>query len=183
MDAKFSTLVHYIIHKASAPSILGATKLNKVLWLSDVTCFLRTGKAITKQKYIKRQFGPVPADILSTVKALENERKVATRSVDYYGNEKKEYFSLREPDVSEIKPEEIYVIDSVFDDVCHNHTAQSISELSHNRIWRRAEYGEEIPHNAMYFSESGAINEEILLWARDTMDEIKRRDASCSTRG
>ena len=69
--AKFKSAVHYICDKASSdPSVLGAIKLNKVLWYSDVINYLITGKPITGETYIKRQHGPVPKDIIRAIDEL-----------------------------------------------------------------------------------------------------------------
>lgn len=37
---KFKALVHYICWKVEDPRQLGATKLNKILWFSDVLTYL-----------------------------------------------------------------------------------------------------------------------------------------------
>ena len=53
--AKFKSAVHYICDKASSdPSVLGAIKLNKVLWYSDLINYLITGKPITGETYIEK---------------------------------------------------------------------------------------------------------------------------------
>ena len=62
--AKFKKLVHYVCSQCSGDvSKLGAVKLNKALWLSDLVAYYQLGQPITSARYVKRQFGPVPSQL------------------------------------------------------------------------------------------------------------------------
>ena len=74
---KYKAAVHYIIASCDDPIKLGSIKLNKILFYSDSDMFFNTGKSITNDEYIKRQFGPVPKNILEILKELEDEKKIA----------------------------------------------------------------------------------------------------------
>ena len=65
---KYKAAVHYIIASCDDPIKLGSIKLNKILFYSDSDMFFNTGKSITNDEYIKRQFGPVPKNILEILK-------------------------------------------------------------------------------------------------------------------
>ena len=67
---KYKNLVHYICFKCPDPTILGATKLNKILYYSDFFYYLKYGKAITNDTYIKQSYGPVPYAILGILDDL-----------------------------------------------------------------------------------------------------------------
>jgi hypothetical protein len=50
--SKFKSLVHYVIaSRCDAPETLGAVKLNKVLWLSELMAFHQRGQAITNTRH------------------------------------------------------------------------------------------------------------------------------------
>ena len=168
---KFKTLVHYICAQSHDPSVLGATKLNKVLWYSDVLSYLRTGTTITNETYIKQQFGPVPKHILPVMEELESEGAIAVRDVEYYGYPKREFVALNEPDISTFTPNEISIVDKILDVVCHKHTATSISMASHDAVWKLAEIGEEIPLYAVLASKLGEITESDVAWAKEKLTE------------
>jgi hypothetical protein len=171
---KFKALVHYISSRCEDdPSRLGAVKLNKILWYAEIGKFVRTGTALTGARYIKRQFGPVPADIQEIVAELEQERKLAVKDVPYHKYDKREYISLREPDVDVFfSASDIVDINRVIDMVCDTHSATTISEQSHNEPWQLAEIGEELPfYTALAIP--GEITEEDLKWADKKIATLK----------
>lgn len=162
---KFTALVHYICERAEDPSVLGAVKLNKVLWYSDVINYLITGKPITGETYVKRQHGPVPRHVLAAIDQLIAENKIARGHVDHFGFTKHEYVSLISADKSIFTGDEIALVDRAFEHVCMNHTATSVSVETHTVIWELAEMGEELPYYTVFASQIGEINEDDIAWA------------------
>jgi len=169
---RLAALTHYICCKSHDPSLLGATKLNKILWYSDLLCYMKFGQSITGESYVKQQYGPVPKHILGVTDELEKWGAIVSRNVPFFGRTKREYIALKEPDISEFNANEISIVDEVFDLVCHKHTAQSISEASHGDIWKLAEIGEEIPFYAAFASKLGEITGDDVEWAREAGDKV-----------
>lgn len=165
---KFKNLIHYICHKVRDPSKLGKTKLNKILYYSDFVYYLKTYKSITGEKYVKNEFGPVPANINKTLRVLVEEGKIAEREMAVIDFTRQEIVSIKQPDISEFKPEEIALIDEIIDVISNNHTAESISNLTHNDIWETARYGEEIPYYAILWQEV-APSEKSIQWANKSI--------------
>src|SRR5687768_12406409 len=97
--SKLNATVHYIISRCQ-PEDLGATKLNKILWFADVAYYERFGKTITGDEYVKRQFGPVPKHVPMATRELEDEGLIVSKEVEYFGKSKREFWSLREADIS-----------------------------------------------------------------------------------
>lgn len=173
-EHNLDALVHYICARCEVPSRLGATKLNKVLWYSDVFSYANTGKSITGTGYVKRQFGPVPRDILGARSRLKQAGAIVERNVTFGGYPQIQFISLRDPDISGFSGEQISLVDSVLQAICFNHTAASISELSHDLVWGLAEIGEEIPMAAAAFGGNfGEIDEDDMGWARQEIDRIE----------
>lgn len=156
---------HYVIAR-SAPDKLGAIKLNKVLWYADVFFFRRHGRTITgAETYIKRQFGPVPRDIIPTLRALEEDQKVFSRKAETPAGTRHEYLWLKRPDLQAFDPEEIDVLHEVIDWICDNETALSISNKTHDALWEETEIGEEMSIRAAAI-EPAEISPDAMKWAK-----------------
>lgn len=171
---KYKNLVHYICYICEDPTKLGSTKLNKILYFSDFLYYKINRKSITGETYIKRQHGPVPKNILLILDELYEEEKLISREVDYFNYKKKEFFTLIKPDISKFSAEEISLIDKVADIIINKHTANSISNLTHNQIWKLAEIGEEIPYYTVFATELDEINENDIKWAKIEIENIEK---------
>ncbi len=173
-NAKLDALVHYICARCDNPGMLGATKLNKVLWYSDVLAFAETGEPITGATYIKRQFGPVPKDIMASRTRLQQIGAISERKSSVHDFNQVHFVALTKPDMSMFSATQIGLVDGVIAAVC-NRTAASISNLTHDYIWESARIGEEIPIAAAAFGgRFGDINEADMSWARNEIDRIER---------
>jgi Protein of unknown function (DUF4065) len=169
-NQKLNNTVHFIISRCQ-PSELGATKLNKILWYSDLVHFEKFGSTITSDDYVKRQFGPVPKHVPISIRELEANDKIATREIEIFGKPKREYWSLNEPDISSFSPHEISILDSTIDWICTSHTAQSISDHTHDLLWESAEIGEVIPFGAALAYRAAEITPDDISWA---IEELKK---------
>lgn len=165
---KFEALVHYVCASADGDQ-LGATKLNKILWLSDVLWYLNEGDSLTGERYVKRQFGPVPAHILATLESLVADLKLSIHDEQNFGYTFRRYISLAEPNTEGFKANEISFVDSVIRIVCEDHTAKSISAASHDQAWEIAKIGEEIPYEAIFISAQGELNGKDMEWANSVL--------------
>jgi hypothetical protein len=169
---KFKALVHYVCWSCKDDtSKLGSTKLNKVLWLADFLKYYRSGISITGARYVKRQFGPVPRAIMPVLSELEREGSVITREVPFHGRTKTEFIVTKDPVVSFPK-DELDIIDRTIRFVCDEHTAQSISEVSHDAVWHAAEDGEDIPYFTV-FAVRGDVTDSDREWAREEIVAIE----------
>ena len=166
MPDRLKELTHYICWKVTEdPSRLGATKLNKALWFSDSLAYRMSGHSISNSSYVKRQFGPAPKHILPAINELSSEGKLLVRESPYYSYVKRDYIALKPPNASVFSEQELWVVDHVIAWICDEHTASSISELSHGNIWEAAEEGEEIPLFAVVGAFDGEITEDDKEWA------------------
>lgn len=162
---RFKQLVHYVCSKVDDPKKLGATQLNKTLWLCDLRAYYELSEPITKARYVKRQFGPVPSQILPVLRELQQEGVLTVRTADHFGKPKKE-FIVNEPASDDfLSPEEKEIVDRAVAFVTEKHSAASISLLSHDHIWTAAEDGEEIPHYTV-FAEPEKVTDEDMEWAQ-----------------
>ena len=165
MTVRLKELAHYVCWRAGDTSTLGATKLNKALWFADSFAYRLLGRPITDAAYVKRQYGPVPRQILPALKQLQDEGSLLIRMSPYFNREKRDFIVMRPADPSWFSDTERQIIDTVLGWVCDQHTAASISEFSHDGVWEAAEEGEEIPLYAVLAAAPGAITQADTEWA------------------
>ena len=169
---RMKKLVHYVCSLCDDPKKLGATKLNKVLWYTDTFAYRLMGSSVSGETaYVKRQFGPVPKNILKVLRQLEAEGKIMIREHKSTGFTRREFISLKDVNEDDFDEFERKLIGDIVSAICDNHTAASISALSHDIIWDAAEEGEEIPINAVLAARTAEISREDKTWA----DEIIAR--------
>ena len=98
---------------------------------------------------------------------------IVERNAPYHGYEQKQFIALTKPDLGKFSADEISLVDSVIDAVCNNHTASSISQLTHDHISEAAEIGEEIPLYAVLASKVGEIDEADIEWGKSVMFQLE----------
>ena len=169
--AKFKSLVYHIVsRRRNCPITLGAVKLNKILWLSDLTAFYYRGRSITNARYVKQQFGPVPVSVMPILRELEREGAITISEVDHFGKRKTEYIVHKPAPLGVLDLNDMKIVDGVIEEVCDHHTAKSISDASHNHIWEAAADGEEIPLYTV-FARPGRITDADRQWAQVKLEE------------
>jgi Protein of unknown function (DUF4065) len=178
--AKLKAVILYTCAKCAA-SQLGAVKLHKVLYFSDMLHYAHVGAPITGATYRKRALGPTCDQLLSTIRDLDRERALDVREVDYFGFRKKEYVALRPPDIERLSESERSLLDEIIEFVCRNNTAKTISDYSHNRAWDMAEFGDVLPYHSVFHLFPTQVSQEALDWASGEVRKIEaegpRREA------
>jgi hypothetical protein len=154
------------------PAYMGAVKLNKVLYFSDMLRYAHVGTPITGATYRKRPMGPTCDQLLFTLSELQRDGSLEIRDADYFGYLKKEYIPLR-PAGASLSDEELAILTEAVEFVCINNTAKTISELSHNRAWEIAEFGDEITYNSVFNLFPTQVSDDTWNWAADEAKEIE----------
>ena len=160
---KFRALVHYIIDIVE-PSMLGKTKLNKILWFSERKAYLQSGKTITGETYVKFPEGPVAKHLLEALKDLKEEGVIVQRLSRVYDFNRHEYFSLSRPDISMFTQDEIDIVAREAVRIA-SMTAKEISNISHDRTWETFEMNEPIPMVSVLASNVGNLTPDDVQWA------------------
>lgn len=168
---KFKALVHLVINQCDDPQKLGAIRLNKILWFSDVEAFRLTGNSISGSRYLRRKKGPVPANVLRSLQELKAEGKIQVDepSAQY---QPRIFRSLQSVDEALFSGLERDIVKSIASQICSNFTADEISELTHDDVWRAADDGEEIPLEATLVSESGDYPAVVTNWADQVVNNL-----------
>jgi hypothetical protein len=162
---RLASAAHYVIARTQ-PHELGATKLNKVLWYSDLEFYRRTGESITGAKsYVRLPRGPVPHRIDDALDLLKRTNKISERRSRVYDHERREFVWLEPPDLSMFTADQIDVI-NMFIDTIKPLTATQISDITHlDAVWLELENGDQMSISA------GSVitrppTERELAWAR-----------------
>ena len=163
---RLQALLHYVCDKAEDSSVLGRVKLNKVPWYADTTSFMLRGRSISGERYIKRQFGPVPAKFQAAIRQLEGDGKIVQGKATAFNLTRHEFTSLKAADISMFSSEDMEIINAAYEHVCLNHTAKSVSDETHDDIWCLAEIGEELPLNTVFAAQLAEVTESEIGWAR-----------------
>jgi hypothetical protein len=151
---KLEELILYISEKLATDSHYGATKLNKVLFLSDFMAYAKFGKPITGVEYIRRQFGPVPKPLVPVRDQMIKKGKLAIQetTIDPTISQKRPV-NLKAAELKEFSAEEIALVDSIID-TCKDSTGKHLSNYTHQwHGWIAAEDGETIPYETVFISE------------------------------
>ncbi len=148
--SKFKDVIHLIVDhvgKDIGAECLGNTKLHKCLYYADILHFLDTMRPMTGAEYQRQKFGPTARHLTAALKQLADEGRVRTTNVPYYGYAKKEYSSLRQPEMTRLTNQEVEIVLHVVDFVCKK-TATEISDFSHDDVWASVPMGSKIPYFA-----------------------------------
>jgi hypothetical protein len=168
---KFKALVHYICWSVPDPKKLGAIKLNKILWATDFSHFYTTGESLTGERYLKRQFGPVPGGILQALRELELEGALSITEAPHFQYTQRQFTALKKPNTQFFTSAELAETDEMIKLITEAYTAKSVSQASHDHIWSAALDGEEIPHFSI-FAVPGEITSDEIEWARTELESL-----------
>ena len=133
---KFKALLHYVVWQAGDKEGFGAVKLYKVLWFSDAREYQLRGELITGETYVREKYGPMPRHGLSVIDELKREGAINVATDDYYGKTIRHFHSLRLPDKLSLNDDQRNTVDYWIKHIADVHTAQSISDQSHDYAGR-----------------------------------------------
>lgn len=169
---RMQVLVHYICGKCK-PRQLGRVKLNKILFYIACNSLAAFGKPVYEDRFVKRQHGPVSVSLDRVLEELSDAGEIEVSWVSHYGKDKEEYAVLKAGGLKNFTVEEKALIDTVIERIAEGHTAKSISEKTHDRIWRLAEEGEEIPLYTVFMSKTREITEAERAWGLREYEKAK----------
>jgi hypothetical protein len=154
------------------PSRLGAIKLHKVLYFSDMLHYADVGAPLTGATYRKRPMGPTCDQLLGTLNELVRDGALQIRDVEYFGYMKKEYIAAGRSHGESLSESARAVLDDVIEFVCINNTAKTISEFSHNKAWEIADFGDVITYNSVFNLFPTQVSPETMEWASQEAEAI-----------
>ena len=145
---KFKALVLYVIWRTSHLKGFGTTKLNKALWFSEARAYEALGSAIAGESFIRDKYGPRSKHLREICYELEDEGVIQPFAEAVFNRTASRYRALQPADTSMFAADEITMVDYWISHIDREHTAASISDLSHDYGWEVAAMGEELPLKA-----------------------------------
>jgi hypothetical protein len=165
---KFKSAIHYIVWKAGSHKGFGATKLNKALWFADARAYVLKGHSITGATYIREKWGPVPR---AAMPARDELQKAGLIEI-WIDNGQTRFRTKTRPDMSSFADYEMQALDFWIKEIDEQHTAQSISDKTHDYGWEIAKMGEEIPLYAFLAERVRHPQGEELEWAQKEAERL-----------
>lgn len=150
---RLSELIVYIARVSAYDKTFGVTKLNKLLWWSDLYAFGLRGKPITGCKYVRLPQGPVPDGIDDLRDAMCARREIAISKEDHFGKTKHRVLALRSANLEAFTGEEIAIVDEVIR-LLKNNNATHVSRRSHGRMWEALRHRSPMPYESVFISEN-----------------------------
>jgi uncharacterized phage-associated protein len=152
---------------------LGAVKLNKILYYSDMLHFAKTGSSITGATYVKQQRGPVPKEVVEAINRLKAAGRLNTHEISIFDKTRREFEALDEPDFKIFTHPQLQLIQNMISTVC-GYDAQEISDISHTVVWEVADLGEELPYASFLVSFLGDVDEDDVSLAQQIIADHER---------
>ena len=160
---KIQELLVYIAKKSLHDPRFGRTKLNKILFYSDLISYKRLSKTITGVEYEHWDMGPVPKEI----EDFKNEILVSASSplaeskTTFFDKTQYRLIALRDPDLKSFTPDEIAIIDEVITELWER-TGSEASALSHLELgYQITRRNEKIPLAAALINTDPPTESEI----------------------
>lgn len=167
---RLTEAIYFVCNKAAAnPERLDQIKLNKVLWYSDASAYLRRGESITGETYIKKPFGPVARRNRQAVAQLEAAgvlRRGRVASGSGYWNT---LFDMTgEFEIALLSEDDRETISRVYHSIVDGRvSSMDISERTHGEIWQLAEKDEELPLFTVFAEKLGEVTDDHMERARE----------------
>jgi len=140
---RIANAIHYIVARTSRHE-LGATKLNKVLWLADQMAWRERQESLTGLKsYIRMPQGPVPeciGDVLASLKS--NDLIIEIEEPTPVGN-RREFVSNVHPSLDGFTAQDIDLINRAIDYITLQ-SASLVSEQTHDAYWDELVNGDDM---------------------------------------
>ena len=144
---KLRQLALYVAARCENDPRFSRVKLNKIIFYSDFTHYIKSGQSITGSVYIKMPFGPCPKDFNKLEEKMSKDEEMKIQEREYYGKVQKRPIALVPADLSLFTAEEIASVEKVVHNLWDN-SAREVSELSHLFDgWKLADDFEEIPYS------------------------------------
>lgn len=133
---KIVTILNYLSLRVN---YLTKLKVSKLLYIADKEHFIRCGRFITNDRYVKMKNGPVPTRILNIINepdiyiAEPSNRRYLKHNISFSKDNKRIIKSNRRPDLNELSNSEIQVLDKIIKKYGKLHISKLV-DITHNEF-------------------------------------------------
>lgn len=148
---KIKETLLYILQKVGGKPNFGETVLNKLLYFIDFDYYEKYEEQLLGATYIKNHYGPTPKELVTIIKNMEKNNEIRKLKDNYFKYPQTKYFALREPDLSKLNANEIFLIDDVLNKL-GKMNANTITNYVHNDVpWLSTRDGEIIDYESVFY--------------------------------
>ncbi|KPJ59964.1 MAG: repressor protein [Latescibacteria bacterium DG_63] len=148
---KFKEVLLYILNRVGSKPNIGETVIYKLLYFIDFDYYEKYEEQLIGATYVRNNYGPTPREFKKIVGEMIKDKEVERVESDYFSFPQRKYLPVRKPDLSDLKANEIEVIDDVLNRLSDMNAAQ-ISAYSHNDVpWLTTERNQVIKYEAVFY--------------------------------
>ena len=147
----FKEVLLYILDKVGSKPNIGETVIYKLLYFIDFDFYEKYEEQLIGATYIKNRYGPTPIEFGKIIKKMTSDKEIELVQSKYFKYPQRKYLPLRKANLSELRANEINVIDDVLKRLSDLSAAQ-ISEYSHNDVpWLTTEDEKVIEYESVFY--------------------------------
>lgn len=166
---RLKQLILYIAEEGQNDPALGAIKLNKILYFSDMRAYMELRESITNSTYQHLPEGPAPRQLIPARTELIEEGKLALESGWYFNRRQQRIVAKMPPNLSIFSEAELRIVREVIEHLAEFNGVQ-VSELAHQEWgWKLTRDYETIPYRMAWLSSEPLSEDQIefgkQLWA------------------
>ncbi|UCE21491.1 MAG: DUF4065 domain-containing protein [Candidatus Aminicenantes bacterium] len=151
---KFKEVLLYVLNKIGSKPNVGETVIYKLLYFIDFDFYEKYEDQLIGATYLKNRYGPTPIEFKKLVEKMIREKEISKIESEYFQYPQTKYLPLRKADLSELRANEIEIIDDVLKRLSDMSAAQ-ISEYSHNDVpWLTTDDGKAIEYESVFYRTS-----------------------------
>lgn len=148
---KFKEVFLYILNKVGSKPNVGETVIYKLLYFIDFNFYEKYEEQLIGAAYMKNRYGPTPVEFKKITDKMIKDEEIIKIKDSHFRYPQTKYLSLRKANLSELKANEIEVIDNVLNRLS-DMTATQISEYSHNDVpWLTTEDRKLIEYETVFY--------------------------------
>lgn len=148
---KFRQVFLYILNKVGSKHNIWETVIYKLLYFIDFNFYEKYEEQLIGASYIKNHYGPTPVEFKKIVEKMIKDEELEKVKSSYFDYPQTKYLPLRKADLSNLKANEIEIINDVLNRLSDMNAVQ-ISEYSHNDVpWRTTENGKIIEYESVFY--------------------------------
>lgn len=171
---RLKQLILYIADKLRGADSFGESKLNKILYRSELAAFRELGKTLTAYRYIKNRYGPTLRAYMHITREMEDEGLISWQVRRQRALNERRPEPLRSWDPTVFSPDELVLVDQEIERA-RPLTAKEISDEEHQTAaWYATQMGEVIKPELAFVEDPGVmipLTDEEEEWARSAIEE------------
>ncbi|MCP5104160.1 MAG: DUF4065 domain-containing protein [bacterium] len=148
---KFKEVLLYLLNNVGSKPNIGETVLYKLLYFIDFNFYEKYEEQLIGATYIKNHYGPTPVEFKKVIQGMIENKEIVKVENQYFEYPQTKYLPLREPDLTNLKANELEIINDVLARFSHMNASQ-ISSYSHNDVpWLTADNQAVIEYESVFY--------------------------------